>query len=158
MDVKFQFARPENEAFLRYFSNTNKYAPKIKISLTEIHGAFLYSRIKTSSVPITQTSGSVLTIPIIPEIKHQAFFLYFTYEDHLQINRYLYTSYQLFFLKYFANGKLFNQPTNEIIISFISKMKLTNSPSLYDKLKKFEYRQRQKAILFYENADYDIDL
>jgi len=153
VDVKFHCAKIENEAMLRLLTNTPKTAEKIPISLATEIGEFIYSKLKVSRLPVKQSSGVILDVPYTKAINFGRVFLYLSYEDHIQINRYLHSLFYIMFLQFVSVGRTNNQPTKDILNTFITLVKLHDQPTFYDKLKKYEYRNRVKTLILYNSVN-----
>ncbi len=159
MEVKLQFTSPENEAYLRLISKVPKTRTEIKLNLTTDAGSWIYTRVKFSLYPVRQSSGTVLVFPPNNGVSdNQRYFLYFRVEDQIQINRYLEASFHTFYLNYFVIGRKRKLSNHNIISSFIELLKLTKTKSLYEKLSKFEYRERARIEIFFTKQFLDVHL
>ncbi len=157
MEVKFQFTLPENEAFLRLISRVPKTRSKIKLNLNTPSGAWIYSKIKYSDIPVIQSSGIYLIVPPNNYLNIHRHFLYFSVDDQIQINRFLKASFQTYFLNYFVVCRMEKMSNHNIITSFIKLLKLNKSPSVFEKLLKMEYRERQRILKNIPISFLDID-
>ncbi len=78
-------------------------------------------------------------------------------DDQIQINRFLKASFQTYFLNYFVVCRMEKMSNHNIITSFIKLLKLNKSPSVFEKLLKMEYRERQRILKNIPISFLDID-
>jgi len=120
----------------------SKKTGAINISRKNIIGKHIASFIRYSNLPVKQSSGVVLNISNTP-YNDENYYCYFSVRDQHQINDYLDSLFIIFFQKIMVEGKRQNRMFKTIIEIFISYFSLENDPTIYDRLKKFDYRDRE---------------
>lgn len=149
MDIKLQFTNKTNEAFLRLAMQSNK-AGSIFISRKSEIGKYICSRVRYSNLPVKQSSGTWLDIPYATSKSKDIYYLYFSVEDQKRINDYLEAMFNIFFREVMLEGREKGIKYISVLESYMEGIKLTDDNKIYERLKKFDYRNRKKAFDFIE--------
>lgn len=151
MEAKLQITNPTHEAFLRAVMESKKSGP-ITISRTNEIGKYICSRIRYSNLPVRQSSGTILHLPKTTLESGSRYYLYFTVEDQKKINDFLQSEFNLFFRSYMLIGDEYKIQKKLLIEGFINLHNLQNSETVYENLKKSDYRNRKKMAEFVQKA------
>ena len=145
MEVKLLIENKINEAYLRMIFCANKTGP-VKITRAQDVGRYIVSLVRYAPVPQKQTIGTELILPKYPPNKSHNRFCYLTIEDQDKINDYINTDFRIWFKTSMVIGKDELKLTYSDTIEFIiDKLKLKDEPGIYESLKKYDYRRRQKV-------------
>ncbi len=147
METKLQITNQINEAFLRMSMNAKKTG-FIQISRTSEIGKYICSRIRYSNLPVSQSSGTLLHIPKRTLESANSYYIYFTVEDQKKINDFITSEFTRFFRNYMLIGAEYNIQKKILLEAFISDLNLQNNGTVYQNLKKSDYRNRKKMQQF----------
>ncbi len=136
---------------------TPKGSTSIKITPKNEVGQHLLSRVSYSTLPIKQTSGTILVLPKTDSNKYQKN-CYFTAIDQKLINIYLDSSRSFHFTQFMTYGRLKKHSYKHSIEEYISYLKLRNTRTLFNKLYKIDYRNRKKMDKLVESVIQSLDI
>lgn len=144
MEIRLLIENKVNEAYLRMIFKAKKSGP-IKITRNEDVGKAILSRVRYSDLPQKQTIGTTLIIPNSPNEPAKNHYCYFNIEDQDKINDYINADYKLWLktTMTIATDDL-KLSRNETIEYIIDLLKLRNDPTIFENLKKHDYRRRSK--------------
>jgi len=151
MEAKLQITNPTHEAFLRAVMDARRTGP-IPISRANEIGKYICSRIRYSNLPVRQSSGTTLILPRTTLESGDRYYLYFTVEDQKKINDFLLSEFNLFFRSYMLIGDQHRIQKKTLIEAFITAYNLENNETVYESLKKSDYRNRKKMIEFIQKS------
>ncbi len=116
---------------------------------TEI-GKYICSRVRYSNLPVKQSSGIWLDIPYTTSKSKDIYYLYYSVEDQKKINDYLEAMFNIFFREVMVEGREQGIKYISVLESYMQGIKLSDDNKIYERLKKFDYRNRKKAFDFIE--------
>ncbi len=141
VDIKLQLSNKQNEAFLRLAMGANKTGT-IRISRRNSIGRHISSFVRYSNLPVSQSSGTWLELPYTNIEGKDSYYLYFSVKDQHQINDYLDSMYIIFFQQMMVEGQRQKRKFRTVIDVFITMLNLQNDPTVFERLAKYDYRNR----------------
>ncbi|MFK5856583.1 MAG: hypothetical protein QM503_10660 [Bacteroidota bacterium] len=151
METKLQITNQINEAFLRMSMNAKKTG-FIQITRSNEIGKYICSRLRYSNLPVRQSSGIIIHLPYYTLESGNSYYLYFTVEDQKKINDFLASEFNRFFRNYMLIGAEYNIQKKILLEAFIADLNLQNNSTVYQNLKKSDYRNRKKMTEFVKKA------
>ncbi len=146
MKICLKLSNKLNEAFLRMKFSANKTGP-IRIERKDEIGKYISSRVRYSNLPVN-SEGTELILPKTTLESGNNYFLYFSIEDQRKINDYLTAQFNIFFHNFMFKGNSLGIKKKVLIESMISQLNLKNDSTIFDNLKKNDYRLRKKIENF----------
>lgn len=151
METKLQINNSTHEAFLRVIMDA-KRSGAIQISRNNEIGKYICSHVRYSNLPVRQSSGIILILPRTTLESGKSYYLYFTVEDQKKINDFLSSQFILYFRSFMLVGGEMNIPKFKLLEGFITKYNLQDNDTIYDNLKKSDYRNRKKITEFIQKS------
>lgn len=111
-------------------------------------GKYICSRIRYSNLPVRQSSGTIIHLPKTTLESGNSYYLYFTVEDQKKINDFIASSFSIYFRSYMLIGDEYNIQKKILIEALIDELNLHNNETIYENLKKSDYRNRKKIKKF----------
>jgi len=143
MEVKLHIENKLSAAYLRMVFGANKTGD-VAICRDVDMGKHIVSRVRYTNIQPKQTIGITLSLPQCQTNHDHDRFCYFSIEDQDKISDYVAADFKIWFKTIMATATTdLNLTRKDAIEHIIDLMNLKNDPTIYDTLKKYDYRRRQ---------------
>ena len=148
MELKLLVENQVCEAYIHHIFGAGETGP-VKITRHEDVGRYIMSLVSYSDYPAKPNIGITLVVPNSPNEPLKRRHGYFTIEDQSKINDFIYKDYKIWVSTAMsvATGELRLTKT-EAITCIMDLLNLQDDPTLFENLKKNDYRRRKKVQNF----------
>ena len=134
--LKAKYSNP----FLRHIFHCEN--DKLEISRNNKLGMFICSLVEPSPKPIIHTNGTILHIPASNVDSNRNKFLYISDHNQKRINDYIESNFMLYFESWMLQCRCNNISYTNAILKFLKHLNISEDPTIFDALKKKDYRNR----------------